>query len=829
MRSRSAVVLFATLSMPGCGGDEKKDGQEQQPSSPRAVAIASADLVFEGETVVLSAEASTDPDGDVTSYLWRDTPDGPEITLAEPNQAVTSFVAPDVNGTQAARIQLTVTDSEAQRSSTFISITIVDLNKRPLADAGDDLVVTARQEVSLDGSGSSDPEGAIDTYQWALEQGPALTLLNPTQAGPTFTAPDVTAPTLLVFKLTVTDEEGRTDIDEVRVTVLPKAQKLAFLASSVPSLIDRNRVWPNLVVEVRNHSGQRITAGADAQLTVTLGKKAGAANGVLSGTLAVAATGGQAAFTSLSYDLARAEDDADALVLVATATSGLDLISAESPLIEITWSSSLPAVVGGGPDLDELYVSDLAALPGGAFVIAGSWAGTTRFALSGATTHASTGTDGFVARYESDGTLTWLRKLGGSGYDAVQDVAVVDGDLLIAATYEGTVDFAQAGAPAAVEPEVYGGMDAAVARLDGATGDLEWVAGLGGAGNDEAMVVGADEDGNAYVAGEFNGTADVDPDPAQNADLVSVGARDVFVVKLDGAALAADDLTTALSWQYAMGGDGFDGPTAIAVTSSGEVTLVGAIESSTVAIYFDPPASEERTVPADMAAFVLRLTAAGSFAWGEIFGGDTGHTRATATVLDDAGRVLVGGFFEGACDFDPGASTTSATAVDSDGFVAAFSSAGVFETVLHLHGSTSGGGVATLATAPGNVVLVGGELGDGADLDGTAGAEVSFTERGAFLATYVLDEDPLFTYQGVSTWDATHEDPSLEAVAVVPIDDTYGVFVLGGLPEYDDGNGGTSPDLDTLDLDPRDTTVSRSYEGPAAFLVELDAEGVVVE
>ena len=58
----------------------------------------------------------------------------------------------------------------------------------PTADAGDDQTVTEGALVTLDGTGSSDPEGETLTYEWTAPAG--ITLSDPTSASPTFTAPD---------------------------------------------------------------------------------------------------------------------------------------------------------------------------------------------------------------------------------------------------------------------------------------------------------------------------------------------------------------------------------------------------------------------------------------------------------------------------------------------------------------------------------------------------------------------------------------------------------------------------------------------------------------
>ena len=86
----------------------------------------------------------------------------------------------------------------------------------PTADAGFDQIVESGATVTLDGSGSYDPEGNPLTYLWT-HIGITVTLSNANAIKPTFTAPP--GVTSLTFKLEVTNETGLKSADEVTVTV----------------------------------------------------------------------------------------------------------------------------------------------------------------------------------------------------------------------------------------------------------------------------------------------------------------------------------------------------------------------------------------------------------------------------------------------------------------------------------------------------------------------------------------------------------------------------------------------------------------------------------
>lgn len=88
-----------------------------------------------------------------------------------------------------------------------------DLSELPVADAGDNIIVVLGEEVVLDGSGSTDDTGIV-SWVWTYFDGVPFE-----ESGETITVSFSSAGDYIVV-LTVTDEDGLTDIDGIRVTVL---------------------------------------------------------------------------------------------------------------------------------------------------------------------------------------------------------------------------------------------------------------------------------------------------------------------------------------------------------------------------------------------------------------------------------------------------------------------------------------------------------------------------------------------------------------------------------------------------------------------------------
>lgn len=175
--------------------------------------------------VTLDGQASADPDGarDPLTYAWSQQA-GPAVVLVGPTTATPTFTAPtlDTNVPVSLVFQLTVTDPNEDASSGTVTVTVQNVNRVPVANAGPDQSVDESTPVTLTGGSSSDPDGDPFTYSWNQTGGPLVSLSDATVAQPTFAAPSVPtqASILLTFQLTVRDGFADSIADTVVVTVL---------------------------------------------------------------------------------------------------------------------------------------------------------------------------------------------------------------------------------------------------------------------------------------------------------------------------------------------------------------------------------------------------------------------------------------------------------------------------------------------------------------------------------------------------------------------------------------------------------------------------------
>jgi hypothetical protein len=147
--------------------------------------------------------------------------------------------------------------------------------------------------------------------------------------------------------------------------------------------------------------------------------------------------------------------------------------------------------------------------------------------------------DIFLAKYNEVGVHQWSQRFGSATSDAGRCVAVdASGNVLVTGNFTGTVNFGGGNLVSLGSNEIF------VAKY-GAAGAHLWSQRFGGTGSDQASSVRVDVPGNVFVAGSFQGTADLGGD-----DLVSAGSNDIFIAMYDAAGVH--------QWSHGFGGPSTD-------------------------------------------------------------------------------------------------------------------------------------------------------------------------------------------------------------------------------------------------------------------------------
>ncbi len=439
---------------------------------------------------------------------------------------------------------------------------------------------------------------------------------------------------------------------------------------------------------------------------------------------------------------------------------------------------------GTGADVGNAVAVDA----NGNSLVAGYFTGTATF---GTNQLVSAGVrDGFLAKYTPAGQLLWVRRIGGTGFDAVNALAVdAAGNAYLAGSFEGVASF---GTLSLTNTSTASFADAFVAKFDAngtnvwarrlgvaAVGDFATALALDGAGNvfiagqsslatfnsvtltnhgrvflakydnagnpvwarkagggaagqfDQATALAADSAGNVYLAGIFaSATATFDG----GVSLANRGGYDAFLARFNA--------TGALQWVQQAGGTQDDRANGVAVDSAGNAYLVGEFAGT-----LQLPGTNLVTANADQNLFVTRITPAGTVDWARQAGGDL-QDSARAVTVDRNDNVFVAGYFSGSATFGP--DTLVSVSGTFDAFLTRLDTNGTVAFAQQAGGSDLGGDFAlgVAADTNGNALLTG--YFNGASALGsrtaasTGGEDVFLTRFNAFAgdAPPALDARP---------------------------------------------------------------------------------------
>lgn len=343
--------------------------------------------------------------------------------------------------------------------------------------------------------------------------------------------------------------------------------------------------------------------------------------------------------------------------------------------------------------------------------------------------------DCYVAKYNSSGTLTWIKQLGTNLFDSCQAIVVADSGVIYVS---GITQGAFAG-------ETHqGNLDIFVLKLDSA-GNLTWAAQHGTPGNDVANSMVVDSSNRPVVAGSTTGTF-----PGE----ASVGGQDALAFRLN-----PNNGNVAASVQYG--------------TSSDDEILDVTIDNNNrwwIAGYTGGTFSGE-TSSGGLDAFLSRSSNAGAISW----------TRQVGSSADDYGNgaasrtnglpTLVG--------TTEGTISGQSSAGGNDLFLVRYNNNGAQQMLVQI--GTSGNDNAQGACTDSSTYIYAGGTTSGAVSGG--GGNNGGTD--AFVAKF----DASGVYQWGRQFGSTVDDTTASSTCT-----TAGVFYLGGktdgsIPGYSNAGG----------------------------------------
>jgi len=291
----------------------------------------------------------------------------------------------------------------------------------------------------------------------------------------------------------------------------------------------------------------------------------------------------------------------------------------------------------------------ITTLSGNSTVVIGDFDGSATFGPGepNQTILTSAGEDDiFIARYNSDGTLSWAKRAGGLDWDTGLGItALSDDSTIVTGSFEGSATFGQ-GEPNQTTLTSDGYSDFFIARYN-PDGTLSWAKHAGGSNIDKGYGITALSDNSTVVTGVFWSSATFGSGELNQTILTPAGEDDIFIARYNSDG--------TLSWAKRAGGTDYDLGSKIKTLSDNSIVVTGYFCGLATFGASEPNQTVLISAGSDYSdIFVARYNPDGTLSWAKRAGGtdycgDSGY--GITTLSDDS--TVVTGYFAGSATFGP--------------------------------------------------------------------------------------------------------------------------------------------------------------------------------
>jgi hypothetical protein len=496
-------------------------------------------------------------------------------------------------------------------------------NHRPVANAGKDTTITMpASTANLDGSGSSDPDNNITSYQWTKIDGPSSYSI--ANANTVQTQVDGLEAGEYQFELKVTDAAGlyAKDIITVKVNGHPAAAidwqtalggTRVDIAQSIQPMADGGYIiagntnsqdgdisgyhigtngcyqtcfgeavcdyFPDALVVKLSSSGaiqwQKALGGSGADNLLSI--QSTADGGYIASGLTYSSDGDVSGY--------HGGNEADAWVVKLSSTG------------VIQWQK----VLGGSTGCD--FANAVLSTPDGGYIVAGH-----TDSHDGDLTFTPRERDVWIVKLSSSGAIQWQKGIGGAKSDyAYSFQPTPDGGYIVAGyTYSNDGDVTGN----------HGDADAWIVKLN-SSGGIQWQKALGGDNEEIARYIQLTADGGYIVCGSAR---------SSNGDVsANHGAQDAWVLKLSSSG--------AIQWQKSLGGGKDEIARSIQPTADGGYIVAGSAVSNNGDVSGNHGGTD---------AWIVKLSSDGSFQWQKSLGGTGNDFVNSIQITADGGSIVAG-------------------------------------------------------------------------------------------------------------------------------------------------------------------------------------------
>lgn len=314
-------------------------------------------------------------------------------------------------------------------------------------------------------------------------------------------------------------------------------------------------------------------------------------------------------------------------------------------------------------------------------------------------------------------TFNWAKSITGSGVKQIYDVTTDNaGNVYTTGAFGGTANIGPNDGTLAqviydANPNANTARNVFITKMT-ASGSVVWTKTFGGTYDDIGKAIKVDNDGNVFVAGEFKGDVDFNPDVPQyylnSGSVFSGNGINGFIVKFGptGNFLFAKALVGTYNQEM----------NDIDIDTEGNLYTTGSFKGiNSFAVDFDPGFGTFFIPAQNEDVFILKLENDGDFVWAKSFsGGSTffenleDRDKGNAIKVDANGNIFIAGSFKETVDFDTSAASSTLTSTGStDAFIVKLNSSGNLIWAKQIGGTSNDIGKSMGLDVIGNVYIFG--------------------------------------------------------------------------------------------------------------------------
>jgi gliding motility-associated-like protein len=350
---------------------------------------------------------------------------------------------------------------------------------------------------------------------------------------------------------------------------------------------------------------------------------------------------------------------------VLTSNGGDDILIAKfSPGGNLIWAKK-----AGGTSADKAYA--IAVTPNGECYVTGFFNNTAHF--DNITVNAvNNSQDIFVAKYNANGQISWVKTGGGNGIDISNGIAVDNnGNCVITGQVINSGNFSGYTFSTQLHPVTnQATYDIFIARYD-SSGNIQWLKNGLGKYTDRGMCVAIDNNSNAYVGLQFSDTL------VFNATYHNNIFNAIGLLKLDSS---GNEL-----WFKKAGGATMQVAYNIHVSPFNELLLTGDFKGNLT--FFNSPNNFTLNTSNNNSIFIAKYNLSGNLMWAKS-NSSSNKVTSRSIVCDPLNNIYISGHFE--CKMDDFSNIYGQGTFNSVGYndvyTAKYTSAGDFEWARHFGG-----------------------------------------------------------------------------------------------------------------------------------------------